>query len=173
VREGDVGEGVMPSIDALVAEVEREGFIFPPGRISRGEFGDSKQLSNHLLFLIRSGGKRATTGLLWEFEAEGEPLPDVGDIEIAVNDAGQPAVVLRFTAVDVLAFDEVTSEFAAREGEGDLSLAWWREAHWDFFSRLCAHLGRAAAADMPVVCLDFEVLHVCRGCPGSPSSLAV
>lgn len=160
----------MSLIDELVEAVEREGFVFPAGRVGRGEFGDSSELSKQLLCLIRAGGKRATTGLLWEFEAEGEPVPAAGDMEIAVNDRGQPAVVLRFTAVDIVPFEAVTGEFAAREGEGNLSLASWREAHWDFFSRLCGHLGRVAAVDMPVVCMDFEVLHVCRDCPGGSAN---
>jgi uncharacterized protein YhfF len=162
-----------PSIDDLIAEVGREGFVFPQGRVTRGEFGDSPQLSDHLLWLVRAGVKRATAALLWEFEAESEPLPAVGEIEIAVNHASRPAVVLRYTAVDIVPFNEVTGEFAAREGEGDLSLAYWRVAHWDFFSRLCVRLGRAPAADMPVVCLGFDVLHLCRSCPESPPNAAV
>lgn len=155
----------MSTIEGLVAEVEREGFVFPPGRITRGEFGDSKELSTRLLSLIHDGGKRATAGLLWDFEAEAEPLPAPGDIEIALNHAGRPAVVLRITAVEVVPYEEVTAEFAAKEGEGDLSLTYWREAHWDFFSRLCKRLDRKPSASMPVVCTSFEVLHRCRDCP--------
>ena len=153
----------MQSIEALIAEVEREGFVLPPGRVSRGEFGDSAELSAQLLALIRSGGKRATAGLLWAFEAEGEPVPERGDIEIAVDHDGRPAVVLRFTGIQVVPFDEVTGDFAREEGEGDLSLEFWRQAHWDFFTRECARTGRKPASDMPVVCMRFEVLHLCRG----------
>jgi uncharacterized protein YhfF len=153
----------MTSIEDLVADVEREGFTVPAGRVSRGEFGDSSELSTELLTLIRGGGKRATAGLLWAFEAEGEPVPAPGDLEIAVDPSGRPSVVLRFTEVQVMPYDEVTEDFARAEGEGDLSLAYWRLAHWNFFKRECARIGRKPAGDMPVVCMRFEVLHLCKG----------
>ena len=44
-----------------------------------------------------------------------------------------------------------------------------RRAHWSFFSRECARIGRQPSQDMPVVCTSFEVLHVVplsRPCPG-------
>jgi uncharacterized protein YhfF len=153
---------VTAAIAQLVGEVQRQGFAFPPGRVSIGEFGDSPELSASLLALVHGGGKRGTAGLLWAFEAEGEPIPGAGDIEIAVDHAGRPSAVLRFTQVDVVPFDAVSAEFAASEGEGDLSLEYWRRAHWEFFSRECAAIGRAPAPDMPVVCMRFEVLHLCR-----------
>lgn len=53
-----------------------------------------------------------------------------------------------------------SSGYAAREGEGDGSLAYWRESHWAFFSRECARIGREPAPDMPVVCAEFELLAV-------------
>jgi uncharacterized protein YhfF len=58
----------------------------------------------------------------------------------------------------VVAFDEVTEEFAATEGEGDGSLAFWREAHWAAFSRGFEGTARSARPDMPVVCERFEVV---------------
>ena len=48
------------------------------------------------------------------------------------------------------------------EGEGDGSLAYWRDAHWAFFSRECARIGRAPSEAMPVVCSVFEVLAIVR-----------
>jgi uncharacterized protein YhfF len=55
-------------------------------------------------------------------------------------------------------FDQVTAEYAAIEGEGDGSLEYWRDAHWRFFSRECARLGREPTTDMLVVCAVFELL---------------
>ena len=62
----------------------------------------------------------------------------------------------------MLAFDQVTAAYAAIEGEGDGSLAYWRQAHWDDFARECQRLGRTPAPDMPVVCSVFELLQVLR-----------
>ena len=53
----------------------------------------------------------------------------------------------------------MTEEFAATEGEGDASLAFWRDAHWAAFSRELEGIGRSPQADMPVVCERFEVVY--------------
>ena len=123
-------------------------------------YGDSPELSEALLTLIRSGQKRAGTGLLWAMAVDGDPLPAVGDIEIVVDHLNAPALITRVTRVSVVPYSEVTPEYAAIEGEGDGSLAYWRDAHWAFFSRECARIGRAPSEAMPVVCSVFEVLAI-------------
>ena len=91
---------------------------------------------------------------------DGDPLPAVGDIEIVVDHLNAPALITRVTSVAVVPYSEVTPEYAAIEGEGDGSLAFWREAHWAFFSRECHRIGRTPSQDMPVVCSVFELLAV-------------
>ena len=54
--------------------------------------------------------------------------------------------------------DEVTAEHAALEGEGDMSLAQRRKAHWEFFSRECERIGRIPDLRMPIECCAFEVV---------------
>ena len=68
-------------------------------------------------------------------------------------------MVLRSTRVDVLPYQEVDAEFAAVEGEGDGSLAYWQDAHERFFRRSCARLGLVWQPDMLVVCERFELLY--------------
>ena len=123
-------------------------------------YGDSPELSEQLLALIRGGRKRAGTALLWSLEAEGEPLPSVGDIEVVLDHRHEPSIISRITWVEVLPFGEVSAEYAAVEGEGDGSLDHWRRVHWDFFTRECRGLGREADWEMPVVCSVFEVVAV-------------
>ena len=59
-----------------------------------------------------------------------------------------------------MAFNAVSAEYAAIEGEGDGSLEYWRKGHWSLFSRECRRIGMQPTATMPVVCNVFEVLHV-------------
>jgi len=149
-----------PSVADVVAELHACGVALPAGHVRVDHYGDSPELSRSLLALIRSGRKRAGTGLLWWHEHEGEPLPQVGDIEIVLTHDHQPSLITRITRVEVMPYREVSAEYAAIEGEGDGSLDYWRKAHWDYFSRVCASIGKLPTEEMPVVCSVFEVLHV-------------
>jgi uncharacterized protein YhfF len=40
----------------------------------------------------------------------------------------------------------------------DRSLAYWRNAHWHYFSGRCRALGKALSMDMPVICERFKVV---------------
>ncbi|MBQ0931811.1 ASCH domain-containing protein [Ideonella sp. 4Y16] len=150
---------------AVLRTLAERGVVLPPGRVRVDGYGDSPALSRELLALIISGRKRAGTGLLWATLHDGEDLPQVGDIEVVIDHAGRPALVTRLTEVDIRPFDQVDARYAAIEGEGDGSLAFWRQAHQAFFARECARIGRTPAPDMPVVCSVFELLHVL---PASP-----
>lgn len=147
-----------PTIDAITADLRARGITLPPGNTILDTFGDSPELSISLLDLIRRGHKRAGTSLLWEHQAEGEPLPRVGDIAIVLDNTHRPALITRNTSVEVVPFNEVTAEYARIEGEGDKSLDYWRKGHWAFFTRVCRTLNREPEQTMPVVCVVFELL---------------
>jgi uncharacterized protein YhfF len=53
---------------------------------------------------------------------------------------------------------EVGADFAAAEGEGNRSLAFWVDAHRSYFSRECEAAGRRFSEDMLVVCERFRVV---------------
>ncbi len=120
-------------------------------------FGDGPEASE-LAELVRRGDKRATAGLLWRWEEEGGP-PEPGDRQVIIDWDGEPRAVIEFTEVRVVPFDEVDAGFARDEGEGDLSLDYWQDVHWDFFVRECERLGRTPDPKMPVVCMRFRRVH--------------
>lgn len=131
--------------------------------IPRWAFGDSPALANELGALVISGRKTATTGLLREYEAEDEPLPRPGERHCILDGRDEPLCIIEITEVTVRPFGEVDEDFARDEGEGDLSLRFWRAAHMDFFAR---HGG--ADDTTPLVCQRFRVLHVFSGAaPGN------
>lgn len=121
-------------------------------------FDDHERSANELGRLVLAGRKRATAGLAWSFEAESKPLPVPGDLSVVTDWDKRPLCVIETRRVDVVTFDEVTEEFAATEGEGDGSLAWWRDAHRAYFGRECARIGRSPEPGMPIVCERFEVV---------------
>lgn len=122
-------------------------------------FGDNEELANSLARLVLDGRKRATAGLAWGFEAEGQRLPRAGDLSVVTDWPGQPLCVIETHAVDLVPFDDVTAEFAAVEGEGDGSLAYWRQAHTEYFARECARIDRVPSGGMLVACERFAVIY--------------
>jgi uncharacterized protein YhfF len=121
-------------------------------------FGDGPAMADELGALALAGVKTATCGLLWEYEAELEPLPEPGQLSVILDGAGRPLCLIGTTEVRVLPYQDVDAQFAYDEGEGDRSLAYWRAEHWKYFSRYLAELGRQPAMDMPLVCERFRVV---------------
>jgi uncharacterized protein YhfF len=121
-------------------------------------FGDTRDQADELARLVQRGRKTATAGLLWKWRHDGKPVPAPGDRQVVVDWSGTPRAVIEMTEVSVVSFDEVDAGFARAEGEGDLSLAYWRRVHWDFFARECARIGRDPTRTMPTICMRFRVV---------------
>jgi len=128
------------------------------GPYSAWAFGNSAEMADELGLLVRDGPKRATTSLLSWYEGpdadDDETKPVVGALSVVLDGRGEPLCVIRTVAVEVRPFGEVDDAFAWVEGEGDRSLAYWRDAHIRFF----ASEGRPVTEDTPVVLDIFEQL---------------
>jgi len=122
------------------------------------QFGDCPGLADRLGVLIASGIKTATCSALWEWEAEGRALPNVGLNKVVLDGSAIPLCVIETMEVTIRPFKEVSEAFAKAEGEGDFSLEYWRDAHWRFFSRTLPKIGREPNPDMPLVCERFRVI---------------
>jgi uncharacterized protein YhfF len=122
-------------------------------------FDDNEADANALAHLVLAGGKRGTASLVWSFENSGRSVPGPGALSVVTYWDGTPACVIETQEVDVLPFEQVGAGFAAVEGEGDGSLAYWRRAHWAYFGRECRRLGREPSQDMPVACERFRVVY--------------
>ncbi|UXY14376.1 ASCH domain-containing protein [Chitiniphilus purpureus] len=122
-------------------------------------FGDNCEDATELARLALGGSKHATAGLLWLNQSQGLPLPQPGSLSVLTWFDGTPVAVIETIQVEVVPFEEVSAEFAAAEGEGDLSLTQWRKSHWSFFSTICRHIGRTPSLRMPVICEYFAVIH--------------
>lgn len=122
-------------------------------------FGDNPQLADELGQLIVQGVKTATCSALWEWEAEGSPIPQVGTMTIVLNGRNHPLCIIETTEVVVRPFNRVNEQFAYEEGEDDRSLAAWREGHWRYFSRVLPKIGKTPTEDMPLVCERFRLVY--------------
>jgi uncharacterized protein YhfF len=147
-----------PSIAELSAQLEARGVRVPAGARAF-MFGNTPALARELADLVLEGKKRATASLPFMWKGEGESLPSVGDVYVLHDWNGNALALLRNTRVDVVPFDEVTEDFVRTEGEGDLTLAWWRDAHWQYFTEELCAIGRHPTRQMLVVCQCFDVLY--------------
>jgi uncharacterized protein YhfF len=94
-------------------------------------FGDSPALADELLDLVLAAKKTATC---WAV-SEGDKGVAVGKRWIVKDGSGGPRAVIETVEVERRRFEEVDAAFAHEEGEGDRSLAYWRRAHTDYFTR--------------------------------------
>jgi uncharacterized protein YhfF len=130
------------------------GSIRPPA----WAFGATPEQADELLALVLSGVMTATSGALWDYEAEGEELPAPGALGIVTDGRGIPHALIVTTQVEIVPFDEVSAEHASLEGEGDGSLATWRETHERFFTEHAVH-SHGFSRNIPVVLERFAVVY--------------
>jgi len=131
----------------------RQKNYFPEG------WGDSPQMADELGALIAAGVKTATCSALWEWQAEGETPPEPGFLTIVLDGQGEPLGIVETVEVTLRSYNEVDAQFAYDEGEGDRSLAYWRDAHKSFFSRSLPKIGMEFHEEMPLVCERFRLIY--------------
>ncbi len=113
---------------------------------------DNPGLRDELARQVLQGRKRATAGHYGEYEATDEKIPEVGGFSVVVDSTGQGVAVIRTVSVELARFGDVDESFARDEGEGDGTVAWWREAHRRYFTEA----GLAIDDDTVLVLERFE-----------------
>lgn len=116
-------------------------------------------MADELGALIVGEIKTGTCSALWEWEAEGNPIPEAGYITIVLDGRGEPLCIIETVEVSVRKYNEVDADFARQEGEGNLSLDYWREAHRNYFSRVLRKIGKEFSEKLPLVCERFRVIY--------------
>ena len=122
------------------------------------EYFGNEEIADELLALIQAGTKTATCGCKLSYDAEGERLPQAGDLSVVTNFAGEPGCVIRTTKVTVLPFNEVTWDMARLEDE-DSELQAWVDGHRRFFELEAVQYGFSFTDTTPVVFEEFEVIY--------------
>ena len=135
-----------------------ESSPYPMRKRTEEKWGEGAAMADELGGLIAKGTKTATCSALAEWEAEGDALPQVGDLTMVLSGTGEPLCIIEVTEVRIRGFNEVDADFAWEEGEGDRSLEHWREVHRFFFTRSLSRIGREFSEDMPLVCERFRVV---------------
>lgn len=118
----------------------------------RFAFGDGPALADELAGLVVSGRKRATV-----MTPDDPNRPQLGQLSVVLDGDGRPVCVIETVELTARRFDAIDEAFAFDEGEGDRTLASWRDGHERYFRRL----GRFAP-DMPLLCERFRLVEVLR-----------
>ena len=105
----------------------------PTEDLPAAEFAFPGPLRDLLVAAIVAGRKTTTSGLVADYEHEGEPLPAPGLRQAVIDSAGDPVAVIETTAVRVIRLADVDLAHALGEGEGYTSVAEWRAGHEQFW----------------------------------------
>ncbi len=117
--------------------------------------------------LVMDGIKTATCSSYDVCLVQGEAIPKVGDYSIILDSGGDAVCIIQTVKVTVLPFCEVSVEQAYKEGEGDKSLAYWRQIHEKFLRKELASVGKDFDEDALVICEEFRVVYVPKSLPSS------
>ena len=111
-------------------------------------FGGPPDQADGLLVMVLNGVKTASC-----WDARHGQMTHVGKRLVLCDSVGRPRAVVETLSLERRRYCDVDEAFARLEGEGDLSLAWWRLAHRTFFE------GEGAfAEDMELWCERFRLV---------------
>lgn len=121
-------------------------------------FGDEP---DKLAQLVLAGKKTATASAydLYELDSD-EKLPEKGDYSVVLNSKDEAVCVIQTTKTYVSLFMDVSEEHARKEGEGDLSLSYWRKVHEEFFTGEYESCGMIFDKNTArILCEEFQIIH--------------
>lgn len=121
-----------------------------------GCFGDNEKDANTLIKLVAKDIKKATSHSLLGLQMRNEPLPKIGDFFVVTDWEGTAKCVIRTTSVKLIPYFAIHGEHARLEGEGDKSLDYWRQVHWDYYKRELEAFGKRPLESMIIVFERFE-----------------
>lgn len=110
---------------------------------------------DQLADLALKGEKTATASAYDLYQIDGEPIPQAGTFDVILDSQGQAVCIIKVTKVTVVPFNQVSAEHAFKEGEGDKSLAYWRQVHEEFFTEWIAEAGLSFSEETGVVLEEF------------------
>ena len=119
-------------------------------------FGDD---ADTLAALVLEGKKTATASVYELYEADGEELPEIGEYSVILDSQDRAVCIIRDTSVTVVPFKDVDEDHARCEGEGSMTLEYWREVHSKLFSEWMEKAGLKFTEDTPVVLERFELVY--------------
>ena len=105
------------------------------------------------------GEKTATASAYDLYVLEDEPLPQEGTFDVILDSQNQAVCIVEITRVSVESFKYVSADHAFKEGEGDKSLAYWRQVHEDCFAEWLREAGLTFTPESKIVLEEFRKVY--------------
>ena len=109
--------------------------------------------------LVIKGEKTATASAYDLYAVDNDPLPQEGTFDIILDSQDRAVCIIEITKVSVQPFNRVSADHAFKGGEGDKSLAYWRQVHEDFFKDCLGEAGLTFTPDSKVVLEEFRKVY--------------
>lgn len=123
-------------------------------------FCDNKKDADECADLVVKGIKQATATSLWWYQKNNEQLPEVGDQYVVTDWNGNAKTIIETTKIEQVPYNKITAAFAQAEGEGDKSLAYWKEVHQAYYTREMKPYGEQFNENMIIVCEHFKTVFI-------------
>lgn len=122
-------------------------------------YAGNKEITDELLNLYLTGKKTAGSSIVEDFLSTGDELPKIGNYWIFLNSKEEPSCILKTVDIKIHKFNEVPVAIAAAEGEGDLSLEYWRKVHTGLYAPFLDAWGLKRIEDATVITEFFNVVY--------------
>lgn len=109
--------------------------------------------------LVLKGEKTATASAYDLYAVDNDPLPQEGTFDVILDSQDQAVCIVEVTRVSVQPFHQVSADHAYKEGEGDKSLAYWRQVHEEVFTEWMSEAGLNFTPDSKVVLEEFRKVY--------------
>ncbi len=90
---------------------------------------------------------------------DSEPLPESGDYSVILDSKDNALCIIQTKKTSVIPFNQLKAEDACKEGEGDLSLEYWRKVHIEFFTDVYKEYGLTFKEDINVLFEEFDLIY--------------
>ena len=109
--------------------------------------------------LVLKGEKTATASAYDLYAVDNDPLPQEGIFDVVLDSQDQAVCIVEVTKVSVQPFHQVSADHTYKEGEGDKSLAYWRQVHEEVFTEWMSEAGLTFTPDSKVVLEEFRKVY--------------
>ncbi len=130
----------------------------PENPFVEASYAGNQNITDKLILLYLAGKKTAGSSLVEDLQHAGNPLPKTGNYWIILDSSGEPKCLAKTLKTAVYKFKDVPEEIAIAEGEGDLSLAYWRNVHSQLYAPHLQEWGIKSIENATVITEFFEVL---------------